>query len=204
MTDRAELLVLYYSASGGTAALARQIARGAEGAGHGVRLRTVPRVAVTTTTAEPGVPDDGAPYCTEEDLVACDALALGSPTRFGNMAAPLKHFLDGTSALWMRGALAGKAAGVFTSTGSLHGGQETTLTSMITPLMHHGMIIVGVPYAVPELMATRSGGTPYGPSHYAGAAGETAPSDEEAAIARAFGARLGDVGLALASSRAAS
>jgi NAD(P)H dehydrogenase (quinone) len=184
-----EILVLYYSASGATAAMARQVARGVEAEGARARLRTVPRVAPTTEQVDPPVPEDGAVYCTEEDLEACDGLALGSPTRFGNMAAPLKHFIDSTAPLWMRGGLVGKPAGVFTSTASLHGGQETTLLSMMVPLLHHGMVLVGVPYSVPELMATTEGGTPYGPSHVAGSAGRPL-GDGEAEICRALGRRL--------------
>lgn len=196
MTADTEILVLYYSASGGTAAMARQVARGVEAAGAVARLRTVPRVAPTTEVTDPLVPEDGAVYCTEADLEACHGLALGSPTRFGNMAAPMKHFLDTTAALWMRGGLVGRPAGVFTSTASLHGGQETTLTSMMTPLLHHGMLIVGVPYSVPELMNTTDGGTPYGPSHVAGSTGRPL-SDDEAAICRALGRRLALVAAAL-------
>jgi NAD(P)H dehydrogenase (quinone) len=191
-----EILILYYSVHGATAALARQIARGVEGAGAVARLRTVPRVAPTTERADPPVPDDGAVYCTHDDLLECSGLALGSPTRFGNMAAPLKYFLDTTSGLWMRGALAGRPACVFTSTGSLHGGQETTLTSMMLPLLHHGMVVLGVPYSVPALMATTSGGTPYGASHVAGA--DHAPlTDAETEIARALGGRLARTARAL-------
>ncbi len=193
-----EILVLYYSASGGTAAMAKQIARGVEAEGAIARLRTVPRVAPTTTEAEPPVPEDGAVYCTLEDLEACHGLALGSPTRFGNMAAPLKHFIDETAPLWMRGALVGKPAGVFTSTASLHGGQETTLTSMMLPLLHHGMVLVGVPYSVPQLMAATEGGTPYGPSHLAGSTGRPL-GDGEGAICRALGGRLARTARALQS-----
>ena len=190
-TASPEILVLYYSVHGGVAAMARQIARGIEAAGGQARLRTVPRVAPVTEVAEPSIPEDGALYCSEDDLLECDGLALGSPTRFGNMAAPLKYFLDGTSGLWMRGALVGRPAAVFTSTSSLHGGQETTLTSMMLPLLHHGMLILGVPYSVPELLATTRGGTPYGPSHHAGM--EHAPLDaDETAICRALGRRLAE------------
>lgn len=195
-----DILVLYYSVHGGTSALARQIARGVEAAGGSARLRTVPRVAPVTEVAEPPVPEDGAVYCSEADLLECDGLALGSPTRFGNMAAPLKHFVDGTAALWMRGALVGKPACVFTSTNSIHGGQETTLTSMMLPLLHHGMVVLGVPYSVPALMSTRTGGTPYGASHLAGA--DHAPlADEETEIARALGRRLVETARALGASR---
>ena len=192
-----EILVLYYSVSGSTAAMARQVARGVEAAGARARLRTVPRVAPTTERVDPPVPGDGAVYCTEADLEACHGLALGSPTRFGNMAAPLKHFVDSTAGLWMRGGLAGRPAGVFTSTASLHGGQEATLLSMMIPLLHHGMVVVGVPYSVPELMATQAGGTPYGPSHVAGT--DPRPlDDDEAAICRALGRRLAETARALA------
>mgnify|MGYP005846052167 FL=1 len=195
-TASPEILVLYYSVHGSVAAMARQIARGIEAAGGRARLRTVPRVAPVTEVAQPSIPEDGALYCSEDDLLECDGLALGSPTRFGNMAAPLKYFLDGTSGLWMRGALVGRPAGVFTSTSSLHGGQETTLTSMMLPLLHHGMLIVGVPYSVPELLATTRGGTPYGPSHHAGT--EHAPLDaDETAICRALGRRLTETAQAL-------
>jgi NAD(P)H dehydrogenase (quinone) len=201
MTADTEILVLYYSSSGGTAAMARQVARGVEATGAIARLRTVPRVVTSTEQADPPVPEEGAVYCTEADLEACHGLALGSPTRFGNMAAPLKHFLDGTAALWMRGALVDRPAGVFTSTASMHGGQETTLTSMMTPLLHHGMVIVGVPYSVPELMRTTDGGTPYGPSHVAGSTGRPL-TDDEAGICRALGQRLALTAAALRSAPA--
>ena len=193
------VLVLYYSRHGSTAALARQIARGV-GAVSGAEavLRTVPPVSPATQTALPPVPEDGAPYVTLEDLRECDALALGSPTRFGNMAAPLKHVLDGTSELWLDGSLSGKPAGVFTSTGSLHGGQESTLLSMMLPLFHHGMVLVGIPYSEPELSSTRSGGTPYGASHVAGARGELPVTDEERALARALGRRVATLAARLA------
>src|SRR5271167_2824526 len=161
-----EILVLYYSRQGSTAALARQICLGVEAVpGMQARLRTVPAVAATTQRLDAPVPDTGPPYATEEDLVQCAGLILGSPTRFGNMAAPVKFFLDGTAALWLSGALAGKPAGVFTSTQTMHGGQETTLVSMMLPLLHHGMIIVGLPYTERALNDTQRGGTPYGASH---------------------------------------
>src|SRR5260370_2925158 len=167
-----EILILYYSRQGSTAALARQICRGVEGvAGMGARLRTVPPVTTTIDLPDPAVPDDGPPYATHEDLVECRGLILGSPTRFGNMAAPLKFFLDGTSALWLSGALVDKPAAVFTSTASMHGGQESTLLSMMLPLPHHGMFLVALPYTEQALTATQSGGTPYGASHTAGAGG---------------------------------
>lgn len=184
-----EILVLYYSVDGSTAAMARQIARGVEAAGGIARLRTVPKVAPVTERSEPAIPDDGALYCTERDLQECDGIALGSPTRFGNMAAPMKYFIDGTSGLWMRGELVDKPAAVFTSTASLHGGQESTLLSMMLPLLHHGMVLVGVPYSVPALMQTRSGGTPYGPSHHAGP-DHAALDEQESEICRAIGRRL--------------
>jgi NAD(P)H dehydrogenase (quinone) len=192
-----EILVLYYSVHGATAAMARQVARGVEGGGATACLRTVPKVAPETQVASPAIPEDGALYCTLEDLERCDGLALGSPTRFGNMAAPLKYFLDGTSELWMRGGLAGRPAGVFTSTASLHGGQETTLLSMMLPLLHHGMLITGLSYESGVLMRTEGGGTPYGPSHVSGM-GDTPLRDAEAELCRELGARLARTALALA------
>jgi NAD(P)H dehydrogenase (quinone) len=186
-----DILVLYYSRQGSTAALARQICRGVESvAGMRARLRTVPSVSATTERADPPVPDDGPPYATQEDLIACGGLILGSPTRFGNMAAPLKFFLDGTSALWLSGALVDKPAAVFTSTQSLHGGQESTLLSMMLPLLHHGMVLVGLPFTESGLAETRSGGTPYGASHVAGVSGAGELSSTEASLARALGARV--------------
>src|SRR6202043_789589 len=165
-----EILVLYYSRQGSTAALARQICRGVEAVpGMQARLRTVPPVSAATEHTLPPVPEAGAPYATHEDLVECCGLILGSPTRFGNMAAPLKFFLDGTSALWFSGALVDKPAAVFTSTATMHGGQESTLLSMMLPLLHHGMYLVGLPYTEQALTATLSGGSPYGASHTAGA-----------------------------------
>ena len=189
----AYILVLYYSHSGATAQMAHQIARGVEEGGLEARLRTVPPVSADyEATADP-VPDSGAPYCTLEDLGDCAGLALGSPTRFGNMAAALKYFLDGSSGLWMRSALAGKPAGVFTSTSSLHGGQETTLLSMMLPLLHHGMLITGLPYSEAELAQTRDGGTPYGPSHLAGLDNKLPLSQTEKALCQALGRRLADI-----------
>jgi NAD(P)H dehydrogenase (quinone) len=186
-----EILVLYYSRQGSTAALARQVCRGVESvAGMQARLRTVPAVAATTAHIDPSVPDDGPPYATHDDLIACSGLILGSPTRFGNMAAPLKFFWDGTSALWLSGALADKPAAVFTSTQTMHGGQESTLISMMLPLLHHGMYIVGVPYSERSLTETKSGGTPYGASHVAGTSGQGVLLDAERDIARALGARV--------------
>jgi NAD(P)H dehydrogenase (quinone) len=193
-----EILVLYYSRQGSTAALARQICRGVETVpGMQARLRTVAPVAVSTERLDPAVPLEGPPYATHEDLVQCCGLVLGSPTRFGNMAAPLKHFWDGTSLLWQRGALAGKPASVFTSTASLHGGQETTLVSMMLPLLHHGMLVIGLPYTQAELNATRAGGTPYGASHFAGLADDQPVSDDERTLCIAQGRRLAEISLKL-------
>ena len=184
-----EILVLYYSRQGSTAALARQVCRGVETvAGMQARLRTV--AAISTNGAVASVPDEGTPYATHEDLIECSGLILGSPTRFGNMAAPLKHFLDGTSGLWRSCALADKPAAVFTSTQTLHGGQEATLISMMLPLLHHGMYLVGLPYTEQALTATQSGGTPYGASHVAGVSGHGTLSAHEADLARALGARV--------------
>jgi NAD(P)H dehydrogenase (quinone) len=194
------ILVLYYSRGGRTAALARQAARGVESAGAEARLRTVPPVTVATTSTLPAVPAEGPPYAEIDDLVAADGLLLGSPTRFGNMAAPLKHFLDSTSALWLAGRLVDKPAGVFTSTSSAHGGQESTLLSMQLPLLHHGMLIVGVPFTETALFETRTGGSPYGASHLATDWNETL-STHEAAVAKALGARVARLAQALAARR---
>ncbi|QWP78858.1 NAD(P)H:quinone oxidoreductase [Lysobacter sp. K5869] len=186
-----EVLVLYYSRGGSVARLARQIARGiGEVEGVGARLRTVPPVAAVTQTAAPPVPEDGAPYVEARDLDECAGLILGSPTRFGNMAAPVKHWLDGLGAQWASGALVGKPAAVFTSTATQHGGQESTLLSMMVPLLHHGCVILGIPYTEPALSHTRGGGTPYGASHVAGAQDDPTLSDDEAALARALGRRV--------------
>ncbi|ALN59174.1 NAD(P)H:quinone oxidoreductase, type IV [Lysobacter enzymogenes] len=186
-----EVLVLYYSRGGSVARLARQIARGiGEVEGVSARLRTVPPVAAITQTAAPPVPEDGAPYVEPRDLDECAGLVLGSPTRFGNMAAPVKHWLDGLGAQWASGALVGKPAAVFTSTASMHGGQESTLLSMMVPLLHHGCVILGIPYTEPALSRTRGGGTPYGASHVAGAQDDPELSDDEAALARALGRRV--------------
>ncbi len=193
----AYILVLYYSRNGATADMAKQIARGVEAAGLEARLRTVPAVSADHEASAPAVPDAGAPYCTLDDLADCAGLALGSPTRFGNMAAALKYFLDGSSGLWMKSSLAGKPAGVFTSTSSMHGGQETTLLSMMLPLMHHGMLITGLPYTEPELATTRSGGTPYGPSHVAGVDSQQPLNDTEKRLCQALGRRLAGVAEAL-------
>ncbi len=193
-----EILVLYYSRHGATAEMARQIARGIDQvAGAAARLRTVPPVSADHEASAPPVPEAGAPYATPTDLRECAGLALGSPTRFGNMAAPLKYFLDGTSALWLAGALAGKPAAVFTSTASLHGGQESTLLSMMLPLMHHGMLLLGLPYSEPALSQTTTGGTPYGPSHVAGARSDAPLSEDERLLCRALGQRLAGVALRL-------
>lgn len=184
------ILVLYYSRNGSVANLSRQVAHGVEGEGLEARLRTVPAVSANSQASEPPVPDSGAPYATLEDLNHCAGLALGSPTRFGNMAAPLKYFVDQTGELWMQGTLVGRPAGVFTATGSQHGGQESTLLSMITPLLHHGMVITGVPYTEPALLETQTGGTPYGPSHVSGSRADATLSDHEIAAARTLGKRL--------------
>lgn len=194
-----EILVLYYSRGGSVARLARQIARGiGEVAGMSARLRTVPAVAPVTETARPPVPEEGAPYVSIADLVECDGLLLGSPTRFGNMAAPVKYFLDTLGAEWVNGTLAGKPAGVFTSTASMHGGQESTLLSMQLPLLHHGCLIVGIPFTEAALSHTTSGGTPYGASHVAGSNDDPQPSEDEAILARALGRRVADIARRLA------
>ncbi len=187
----AEILVLYYSRSGSVAKLARQVARGVgEVAGMSARLRTVPPVAAVTQQAAPPVPDEGAPYVQASDLAECAGLVLGSPTRFGNMAAPLKHFIDGLGAEWASGTLVDKPAAVFTSTSTQHGGQESTLLSMQIPLLHHGCVIVGIPYTEPTLSTTRTGGSPYGASHVAGVENDPQPSEEESVLARALGRRV--------------
>ncbi|TFV86052.1 NAD(P)H:quinone oxidoreductase [Oxalobacteraceae bacterium OM1] len=187
------LLVLYYSRHGATRKLAEYIAQGIEGvSGCSARLRTVPAVSTVTEATEPAIPAQGAPYVELSDLQECDGLALGSPTRFGNMAAPLKYFLDGTSAEWLAGTLAGKPACVFTSTGSLHGGQESTLLSMMMPLLHHGMLLLGLPYTHAELMTTSSGGSPYGATHWSGINGNHPVSDDTRTLAIALGKRLAE------------
>lgn len=186
-----EILVLYYSRGGSVANLARQVARGvADVAGMSARLRTVPPVAVVTQVAAPPEPDQGAPYVVTQDLAECAGLLLGSPTRFGNMAAPLKHFIDGLGTHWASGTLVGKPAGVFTSTSTLHGGQEATLLSMMIPLLHHGCVLAGIPYTEPALTSTRGGGTPYGASHVAGTDDDPHLTDDEAQLARALGHRI--------------
>ena len=194
-----DILVLYYSRSGHTAQLARLVARGIEEvSGMRARLRQVPPVAPVTEVTQPPEPDDGAPYVAKQDLHDCAGLALGSPTRFGNMAAPLKHFLDSTGAEWASGTLVGKPAAVFTSTSTQHGGQESTLLTMALPLLHHGMLLLGIPFTEAALGATRSGGTPYGASHVAGTHGENAISEHERELARALGRRLADTARKLA------
>jgi NAD(P)H dehydrogenase (quinone) len=191
MTD---ILVLYYSASGSVRALAAALARGIESVeGMHARVRTVPKVAAVIEKLALAVPSEGAPYVERRDLEECAGLALGSPTRFGNMAAPLKHFIDGLGPEWSRGTLAGKPAAVFSSTATMHGGQEVTLVSMMMPLLHHGMLIVGLPYTEPELNSTRSGGTPYGATHVSGTANDRPVSDEETKLAFALGKRLSSV-----------
>ena len=193
-----EILVLYYSAGGSVREMAQLVARGVnQVAGAAARVRTVPPVAPRTQVAEPPVPDAGAPYVELADLEQCAGLALGSPTRFGNMAAPLKYFLDTTGALWAKGTLAGKPAAVFTATASLHGGQETTLTSMMLPLLHHGMLIVGLPYTLAEVTTTASGGTPYGASHWAGPNDDKPLTDDERTLCIALGKRLAETALKL-------
>ncbi|OJW49621.1 MAG: NAD(P)H:quinone oxidoreductase, type IV [Thiobacillus sp. 65-1059] len=194
-----EILVLYYSAGGSVREMAQLVARGVnQVAGAAARLRTVPPLAPRTQVAEPPVPEEGAPYVELADLEQCAGIALGSPTRFGNMAAPLKYFLDTTGALWAKGTLAGKPAAVFTSTASLHGGQETTLTSMMLPLLHHGMLIVGLPYTHPEVTHTASGGTPYGASHWAGAGDDKPLTGDERTLCIALGKRLAETAVKLA------
>lgn len=193
------ILVVYYSLSGSTRNLALALARGINSvAGCEALLRTVPKVSAECEATAAAIPDDGAPYVTLEELQDCAALALGSPTRFGNCAAPVKYFLDSTSSLWLAGSLIGKPACVFTSTTSLHGGQESTLLSMITPLLHHGMLICGIPFSEPQLNATHSGGTPYGASHVAGMHNNTQLSEAEEALAFAQGKRLAELTLRLA------
>lgn len=192
------VLVLYYSRSGHVAAMADQIARGIEAVpGIEARLRTVPAVSANSEQTEPAVPEEGAIYATLDDLRECSGLILGSPTRFGNMAAPMKYFLDATTSVWLSGELEGKPASVFTSTGSLHGGQETTLLTMMLPLLHHGMVVSGIPYSQSELSATKTGGTPYGSSHLAGSQGEHSLSDDEKALCYAQGKRLAELALKL-------
>ncbi len=193
-----EILVLYYSRNGAVAQLARLIARGIEEAGCTARLRTVPALTTVTGIAEPAVPAQGPPYVDRKDLDECAGIVLGSPTRFGNMAAPLKHFLDGTGAEWVSGTLVGKPAAVFTSTSTMHGGQESTLLSMMLPLLHHGAVIVGLPFTEPLLSSTRTGGSPYGATHVSGTDGQLPISEDEKALARALGKRLAETAMKLA------
>jgi NAD(P)H dehydrogenase (quinone) len=194
-----DILVLYYSRHGAVRDMARWVAHGVERVpGMAARLRTVPKVSTVCEAVEPDVPSEGAPYCELNDLAQCVGLALGSPTRFGNMAAPMKYFWDSTSELWLRGALAGKPAAVFSSTASPHGGQETTLVSMMLPLLHHGMLILGLPYTEASLFSTVGGGTPYGASHVAGVASDRPVDDVEKQLCIALGKRLADVAQRLA------
>lgn len=194
------ILILYYSRYGATAKMAQHIARGVEQvSGMEARVRTVPSVSSNAEAIENPVPTEGPPYATQDDLKNCAGVAMGSPTRFGNMAAPLKYYVDTTSGLWQSGALIGKPAGFFTSTASLHGGQETTLLSMMLPLMHHGAIIVGVPYSETELFTTTTGGTPYGPSHFAGQDSKLPLSQDEEKICQSLGKRLAEIALKLSS-----
>ncbi len=196
-----EILVLYYSRYGATAEMASLIARGVEEVpGMQARLRTVPAVSTECEKTADSIPDTGAPYATLDDLRECNGLALGSPTRFGNMAAPLKYFLDTTSSLWLGGDLIGKPAGVFTSTSSMHGGQESTLLSMMLPLLHHGMLLTGIPYSETELLHTVSGGTPYGASHLAGVDNKKPLTEHEQSLCRAFGKRLAETAQKLGAS----
>lgn len=200
-----DILVLYYSRYGATAEMARYIARGIEEVpSMHARLRTVPKVSAVCEATADTIPESGPPYATLEDLRECAGLALGSPTRFGNMAAPLKYFLDGTSSLWLAGTLSGKPAAVFTSTSSLHGGQEATLLSMMLPLLHHGMLLLGLPYTETDLLHTATGGTPYGASHLAGPDSNLPLSEEEKRLCRRLGCRLAETALRLRSGGAGS
>ena len=196
------ILVLYYSRHGATRKLAELIAQGIESvAGVDARLRTVPAISSVAEATEPAIPTAGAPYVELQDLVDCAGLALGSPTRFGNMASALKYFLDGTAAEWLSGTLSGKPAVVFTSTGSLHGGQESTLLSMMIPLLHHGMLVMGLPYTHPELMTTSSGGSPYGATHWSGIDGNKPVTEDEKRMAVALGRRLAETAAQLQGAR---
>lgn len=193
-----EILILYYSQGGAVKEMAQLMARGVESVtGAKARIRTVPKVSASCEATEPEIPASGAPYATLQDLEECAGLALGSPTRFGNMAAPVKYFLDGTSGLWLKGALIGKPAAVFTSSGSMHGGNEMTLLTMMIPLMHHGMLMVGLPYSEPQLATTASGGTPYGASHIGGAMDDRPISEDEKKLCMALGKRLAETALKL-------
>jgi NAD(P)H dehydrogenase (quinone) len=196
------ILILYYSRHGATRKLAELIAQGVESvAGVDARLRTVPAVSNVTEASAPAIPTSGAPYVEAQDLADCAGLALGSPTRFGNMASALKYFLDGTASDWLAGTLVGKPAVVFTSTGSLHGGQESTLLSMMIPLLHHGMLVMGLPYTHPELMTTASGGSPYGATHWSGIDGDKPITDDEKRLAIALGRRLAETAATLKGAR---
>jgi NAD(P)H dehydrogenase (quinone) len=192
------ILILYYSQSGHVKQMAEQIARGVGKVNHcQAVLRTVPKVSTVCEASEDDIPKDGHLYATNDDLRQCDALIVGSPTRFGNMAAAMKYFIDGTSDVWLSGALAGKPAAVFSSTGSLHGGQETTLQSMMLPLLHHGMLICGLPYSEPALMQTQTGGTPYGPTHVAGPQNQNSLSEHEIQLCQALGKRVAEIAVKL-------
>ena len=196
------ILILYYSRHGATRKLAELIAQGVESVpGVDARLRTVPAVSTVAEATAPAIPDAGAPYVERDDLLECAGLALGSPTRFGNMAAAMKYFWDGTATEWLAGTLSGKPAAVFTSTGSLHGGQESTLLTMMVPLLHHGMLIMGLPYTRPELMTTHTGGSPYGPTHWSGVDGDKPISDDEKRLAIETGRRLADTARRLQGAR---
>jgi len=193
-----EILVLYYSRDGSVARMAQLVARGVEEVtGMAARLRTVPPVSAVCETVAAAIPDAGAPYVTAEDMRECAGLVLGSPSYFGNMAAPLKYFLDTTGSLWLSGAMAGKPAALFTASGTLHGGQESTLLSMMLPLFHHGMVVMGLPYSESDLATTKTGGTPYGASHYAGIDGKQRVSEEEGRLCKALGHRVAEVAQAL-------
>jgi len=202
MNQNLTILVLYYSRHGATRKLAELIAQGIDSIpGAEARLRTVPAVSTVAEAIEPDIPANGAPYVELEDLADCAGLALGSPTRFGNMASAMKYFLDGTATEWVNGTLSGKPAVVFTSTGSLHGGQEATLLSMMIPLLHHGMLVMGLPYTHPELMNTASGGSPYGATHWAGVDGKRALTEDERSLSVALGRRLAEAAVKLHGTR---
>lgn len=193
------ILVLFYSRHGAVAEMARFIARGVEQhTGIEAKIRTVPPVSTTIEAVDSDIPENGALFCTADDLQNCAGLVMGSPTHFGNMAAPLKYFIDGTSGLWLSGAMIDKPAAVFTSTSSLHGGQESTLLAMMLPLLHHGMVIAGLPYSEASLMNTRTGGTPYGASHVAGVSGEQPLDEDEISLCKALGLRVATLAIALA------
>ena len=197
-TENPYILVLYYSRGGTTAKMAQTIAQGVElVSGIEARIRTVPAISANCEATESSIPNEGAVYCSEDDLKYCSGLVMGSPTRFGNMAAPLKYFIDNTSNLWMTGKLVNKPAGVFTATSSLHGGQETTLMSMALPLIHHGMLYCGIPYTESSLLHTESGGTPYGASHWSGNEGERPLSEHEVKLCQAQGQRIASIALSL-------